>query len=349
MYIDPTMMHRIWSMPEKVSKSYDLTTQVAIWHHAAPCPSWLKEAFIDWLGADVIWEMYGGTEGLGTTMISGGEWLNHRGSVGKPRTSCQMKILDDRGCELPPNTIGEVFILPTSGAGSKYRYVGAKSKRNEAGWESLGDMGYMDAEGYLYLTDRQTDMILSGGANIYPAEVEAAIEAFPGVRSCAVVGLPHDDLGNQVHAIVDAPTGGITQEALLEHLSQRLVRYKIPRSFEFVDQPLRDEAGKLQRHALRSARIASRISAQTDPRASEMRGFFLVAQDRDGVDLNESIRMDELRHFNHCRGWKMILREEFQTRLVDFAEFGNIADEHRHLDDVRHLSARPIEPCFDVF
>ena len=255
-YLVPTMMHRIWSLPENVRKSYDLSSLVALWHLAAPCPPWLKEAFINWLGADVIWEMYGGTEGLGTTMISGSEWLNHRGSVGKPRPSCQIKILDDRGCELPPNTIGEVYILPNSGAGSTYRYVGAQPKRDEAGWESLGDVGYMDTEGYLYLTDRQTDMILSGGANIYPAEVEAAIEAFPGVRSCAVVGLPHEDLGNQVHAIVDAPTGGITQDALLEHLSQRLVRYKIPRSFEFVDQPLRDEAGKLQRHALRSARTA---------------------------------------------------------------------------------------------
>jgi bile acid-coenzyme A ligase len=113
----------------------------------------------------------------------------------------------------------------------------------------------MDADGYLYLSDRRTDMILSGGANIYPAEVEAAIDAFPGVRSSAVIGLPHEDLGNAVHAIVDAPAGGVNEERLLAHLAERLVRYKIPRSFEFVAEPLRDDAGKVRRTALRAERL----------------------------------------------------------------------------------------------
>ena len=113
----------------------------------------------------------------------------------------------------------------------------------------------MDEDGYLYLSDRLTDMILSGGANIYPAEVEAAIDAFPGVRSSAVIGLPHEDLGNAIHGIVDAPGGDVTEQALLDHLNERLVRYKVPRSLEFVTEPLRDDAGKVRRKSLREERV----------------------------------------------------------------------------------------------
>ena len=143
---------------------------------------------------------------------------------------------------------------PITGPGSTYRYIGAEPKAIDGGFESIGDMGYFDEDGYLYLADRQTDMILSGGANIYPAEVEAAIDSCPGVRSSAVIGLPHEDLGNFVHAIVDAPEG-VTEEALLAHLAERLVRYKIPRTLEFSDEPLRDDAGKVRRKSLRQERI----------------------------------------------------------------------------------------------
>ncbi len=256
-YTVPTMMHRIWNLPPSVRNAYDLSSLEALWHVAAPCPVWLKEAYIEWLGPDVIWELYGGTEALGTALISGREWLEHRGSVGKPRPTCKMKIVDEAGRELPPNKVGEVFIQPVGGTGSTYRYVGAEAKVRDGGWETLGDMGYMDADGYLYLTDRQMDMILSGGANVYPAEVESAIESFPGIRSCAVIGLPHEDLGNMVHAIIDAPGGDVTEQALLAHLAEHLARYKIPRSIEFVDEPLRDDAGKTRRHALRDARVAT--------------------------------------------------------------------------------------------
>ena len=145
---------------------------------------------------------------------------------------------------------------PKAGPGTTYRYIGAEAKSMDGGWESLGDMGSMDADGYLYLSDRQTDMILSGGANIYPAEVEAAIDAFPGVRSSAVIGMPHEDLGNYVHAIVDAPAGSIAKDDLLAHLAERLVKYKLPRTVEFVTEPLRDDAGKVRRKALRAERIA---------------------------------------------------------------------------------------------
>jgi bile acid-coenzyme A ligase len=258
-YLVPTMMQRIWNLPEDQRRRHDLSSLRCIWHLAAPCPQWLKRAYIDWLGADVIWELYGGTEGQGSTVISGEEWLAHPGSVGRPIDTCEMKIVAEDGRRLPPGEVGEVFLRPKAGPGTTYHYLGAEPRAIDGGWESLGDMGYMDADGYLYLTDRRTDMVVSGGANLYPAEIEAAIDAFPGVRSSAVIGLPHEDLGQALHAIVDAP-GGLDQDALLAHLEHRLVRYKIPRSFEIVDEPLRDDAGKVRRAALRDARIAARRS-----------------------------------------------------------------------------------------
>jgi bile acid-coenzyme A ligase len=254
-YMVPTMMQRIWNLPEEVRQAFDLSSLKVLWHLAAPCPGWLKEAYIDWLGARVIWELYGGTEGQGSCIISGEEWLLHRGSVGKPVETCEMIVVDEAGIELSSGEIGEVFMRPLTGPGSTYRYIGAEAKVIGGGYESIGDMGYFDADGYLYLADRQTDMILSGGANIYPAEVEAAIDAFPGVRSSAVIGLPHEDLGNYVYALVDAPANDVDTEALLDHLRGRLVRYKIPRTIEFSIEPLRDDAGKVRRKALRQERL----------------------------------------------------------------------------------------------
>ena len=226
-----------------------------LWHLAAPCPAWLKECFIEWLGAEVIWELYAGTEGQGTTMIRGDEWLTHKGSVGRPVEACEIKIVGEAGETLPSGDVGEVFLRPLTGQGTTYRYIGAEAKSIEGGWESLGDLGWMDEEGYLYLTDRLSDMILSGGANIYPAEVEAAIDAFPGVRSSAVIGLPDDDMGARLHAIIDRPEGSVDVEEMNAHLADHLVRYKIPKSFEFVPEPVRDDAGKVRRKALREARL----------------------------------------------------------------------------------------------
>lgn len=257
-YMVPTMMQRIWNLPDPVKQRYQLASLRCLWHLAAPCPAWLKQAFLDWLGADVVWELYGGTEGQGSTVISGSEWLTHQGSVGKPIETCEMKIVGEGGDTLAPGEVGEVFIRPKSGPGSTYHYIGDEPRAIDGGWESLGDMGWMDADGYLYLSDRRTDMILSGGANIYPAEVEAAIDAFPGVRSSAVIGMPDEDLGNAVHAIVDAPAGGLDVEALRAHLAERLVRYKIPRTMEIVAEPLRDDAGKVRRRALREQRLKAR-------------------------------------------------------------------------------------------
>jgi bile acid-coenzyme A ligase len=252
----PTMMHRIWRLGESVRQRYDLSSLLRILHLGAPCPVWLKEAFIGWLGPERINELYAGTEAQGVTIIGGSDWLAHRGSVGKAQNGSQIKILDEQGNELPPGQIGEVFLRPKDGPGTTYKYIGAEAKSRD-GWESLGDLGYLDADGYLYLADRQTDMILCGGANVYPAEVESAIDTHPAVRSSAVIGLPDEDLGNRVHAIVDIASAELDADALRAHLSEQLARYKIPRSFEFVRQPLRDDAGKVRRSALRKARIES--------------------------------------------------------------------------------------------
>jgi bile acid-coenzyme A ligase len=251
----PTMMQRIWRLPEATRARYDLSSLRSVMASGAPSPAWLKRAWIEWLGPERIFEAYGGSERIGGTQITGSEWLAHPGSVGRPTGGRKLRILDPQGRELPAGEIGEVFMLPPGGQGSTYRYIGAEARASDGGWETLGDMGYVDDEGYLYLVDRKTDMIVTGGANVYPAEVEAAIDAHPSVRSSAVIGLPDGDLGQRVHAIVDAP-GGASEDALRQHLGEHLVRYKIPRSFEFVGKPLRDDAGKLRRSALREARMA---------------------------------------------------------------------------------------------
>jgi bile acid-coenzyme A ligase len=250
----PTMMQRIWKLPEAVRGRYDLSSLERVMCTGAPSPAWLKRAWIDWLGPEKIYEAYGGTERIAGTMISGSDWLEHPGSVGKPTLGRKLKVLDEDGRECGPGEIGEVYMLPPGGKGSTYIYLGAEAKEQGDGWQTIGDLGYLDEEGFLYLVDRRTDMIVTGGANVFPAEVEAALDAHPAVRSSAVIGLPDDDLGQRVHAIVDAPDG-VAEEALRGHLADQIVRYKIPRSFEFVDEPLRDDAGKVRRSALREARL----------------------------------------------------------------------------------------------
>jgi bile acid-coenzyme A ligase len=251
----PTMMHRIWRLGPEVRGRFDLSALRVMLHLGAPCPPWLKEAWIGWLGPERVHELYGGTEGQGYTWITGAEWLTHRGSVGRPASPMRIRILDPDGRDLPAGQVGEVYLLPETGPGSTYHYLGAEPRRRD-GWESLGDLGWLDEEGYLYLSDRLTDMILCGGANVYPAEVEAALDAHPAVRSSCVIGLPDEDLGQRVHAIVDVQDE-VTPEALREHVAARLVSYKVPRSFELVREPLRDDAGKLRRSALRTERLAA--------------------------------------------------------------------------------------------
>ncbi|MBK5224076.1 MAG: AMP-binding protein [Acidimicrobiia bacterium] len=254
MLVVPTMMQRIWRLPESGRLGRDISSLEGILHLGAPCPPWLKKEWIDWLGPEKVWELYAGTEAQGVTIISGQEWLDHPGSVGKVRDGT-MKICDEMGAELPAGEIGEVWMKVPDDRPATYRYIGATA-RSADGWESLGDMGSIDADGYLYLADRMKDMILSGGANIYPAEVEAALDGHLSVSSCAVIGLPDHDLGNAIHAIVylDPAAGPTSDDELRAFLAERLVSYKIPRTFERVDRPVRDDAGKVRRSALQADR-----------------------------------------------------------------------------------------------
>ena len=253
MYLVPSMMLRIWKLPTEERTRHDLSSLRIAYHLAAPCPPWLKEAWIEWLGPDRIWELYGGTEQQVITVLSGSEWLAHRGSVGKPVRDGRIRILDADGRDLPTGEVGEVYLKRGDDTPVTYRYVGASAKSLD-GWESLGDLGYLDEDGYLYLTDRLNDMILVGGANVYPAEVEAALDEHPAVRSSCVIGLPDDELGSRVHAIVQAPPE-VSDQELLAHLAERLAPYKIPRTLERTDQYLRDDAGKVRRSALRAERL----------------------------------------------------------------------------------------------
>ncbi len=242
----PTMMHRIMALPLARRQGYDLSRWSAVVHTAAPMAPWLKLAWIDWLGPDHIWEVYGSTEGLVRCWIGGREWMERAGSVGKPLGEGRIRILRPDGSEAAPGEVGEIFAMPGGGPGSTYRYIGASPRARHDGWESVGDMGYCDADGYLFLSDRKDDLIITGGVNIWPAEVEAAILRHPAVRSCAVFGQPHPDLGAEVHAVIETDAA-LTVADLGRFLSLHLARNKHPRSITCTTAPVRDDAGKFRK------------------------------------------------------------------------------------------------------
>lgn len=249
----PTMMQRMLREPDWERR--DLSSVRLVWHLAAPCPAWAKHGFIERFGGEAIMELWGATETTGITTISGTEWLDHPGSVGKGLNT-EFRILDEDRNELPAGEIGEVFSR-FGGAAANYRYVGADTLEVDAdGFASVGDMGYVDDEGYLFLADRRTDMIISGGSNVFPAEVEQVISSNPGVRDVAVIGLLDDDLGRKVWAIVEPndATAPPSADELLAACGSQLARYKVPRGIEFVDALPRNEAGKIRRLSLREER-----------------------------------------------------------------------------------------------
>jgi bile acid-coenzyme A ligase len=168
----------------------------------------------------------------------------------------EMKVLDDDRNECPPGTIGEIYMRPSPGSAPTYHYVGATAKTC-AGWDSLGDLGYFDADGFLYLSDRRVDMFTVGGRNVYPAEVEAALSEHPDIVSCLVVGVPDSDLGQVPYALVQSSEDShLDKETVRTFLAERVAAYKVPKTIEFVDRPLRDEAGKARRTAVRDELIA---------------------------------------------------------------------------------------------
>ena len=256
LYLVPTMMTRIMKLPAEIRGRYDVSSLRMIWHMAAPCPAWLKRAWIDWVGPEVLWELYGGTEGVAFTVLDGNEWLAHPGSVGTVASGLGIEAFAPGGDMLPRGHVGELYMKHDAAQPLPYRYVGADDRTLEGDWYSIGNFGWLDDGGYLFLADRRSDLILVGGANVYPAEVEAIVDQHPAVQSSCVIGLPDEDLGARVHAIVHAGDD-LDEAALRSFLSGRLSKPKMPKSFEFVREPLRDEAGKIRRSALREARLAT--------------------------------------------------------------------------------------------
>jgi len=248
----PTMMQRIRRLPPE-QRDVDVSCIRTMFHMASACPAPLKRWWIDLLGADHVFELYGASDSPANTLISGTEWLSHPGSVGRANLGA-IRVTDELGTEVPPGTIGEIWMRPPEGTTSRARVVGGDACERD-GWTSVGDLGSMDDDGYLYIADRRTDLIVTGGENVYPAEVEAALESHPGVHGCLVVGLPDDDLGQRVHAVVEV-ADGVTEADLRTHLDTLVVRYKTPRTYELVDQPLRDDAGKARKSAV-VARLSS--------------------------------------------------------------------------------------------
>ena len=249
----PTMMQRMLREPGWMVAN--LESVRVVWHLAAPCPAWAKEGFIAKLGGGRILELWAATEANGLTIIDGNEWLEHRGSVGRG-VGTEILILDEQRNPVPTGEVGEIFTR-IAGAAPPCEYRGSAPLEDlNGGFTSVGDLGWLDEEGYLYLADRRTDLIISGGANIFPAEIEAVISQHPEVRDVAVVGLQDDDLGRRVHAVVEAngPATAELNAALLQLCREQLLPYKVPRSLEIVTALPRNEAGKIRRSLLREER-----------------------------------------------------------------------------------------------
>ncbi|QGZ96217.1 AMP-binding protein [Terricaulis silvestris] len=255
-YLVPTMMARIANLPPETRARYDISSLDTVVHMAAICPPPVKRAWIAMLGADAIWEIYGGTERIGSTIIGGADWLDRPGSVGRPREGIEARVLDEHGSELPPDAVGEIYFRRAGGPESTFRYIGA-DVRQRGDWASFGDLGWLDQDGYLFIADRRTDMIVSGGVNLYPAEIEAQIDAIPGIADSVVVGAPHADLGAVPHAFVQVREASKWSEMrLLNALRERLAPYKLPRGATFIEESIRDDSGKIRRVAWRDRLIA---------------------------------------------------------------------------------------------
>ncbi|MCP9272366.1 fatty-acid--CoA ligase FadD4 [Mycolicibacterium arenosum] len=248
----PVMFTRMLKLPESVRNSYDVSSLERVMHAAAPCPVEIKKQMIDWWGP-IVDEYYASSEAIGSTLIVAEDWLNHPGSVGKPMAGA-IHILDEDGNELPPGEAGEIFFE----GGMDFEYLNdpgkTASSRDERGWKTVGDIGYVDEEGYLYLTDRRHHMIISGGVNIYPQEAENLLVTHPKVMDAAVFGIPDDEMGQRVKGVVQTVDPADATEAFGEELQawlrDRLAHYKCPRSISFEAELPRTDTGKLYKQGL---------------------------------------------------------------------------------------------------
>jgi acyl-CoA synthetase (AMP-forming)/AMP-acid ligase II len=248
----PTMFVRMLKLPADERQRYDVSSLQVAMHAAAPCPVSVKHQMLEWWGP-VIYEYYSGTEDIGQTFITPQEWLAHPGSVGRPMTECH--IVGEDGEELPPGESGLVYFA----GGQPFEYHNDPEKTasvvNDKGWRTLGDIGYLDADGYLYLTDRRAHMIISGGVNIYPQEAENMLAGHPAVQDVAVIGVPDAEMGETVKAVVQpvdmAAASADLEAELLAFCRKELATYKCPRSVDFVAELPRADNGKLYKRELR--------------------------------------------------------------------------------------------------
>lgn len=253
----PTMFVRLLALPLHLRARYDVSSLRWVVHAAAPCAPDVKREMIDWFGPIVV-EYYGGTETGPITFCDSREWLSHPGTVGRPLEGAVVKIFDADGRELPAGASGDVYMWHDRMPNFTYNNDPAKRASIEReGLVSCGDIGYLDRDGYLYLNDRRIDMVISGGVNIYPAEIESCLIGLKGVRDCAVFGIPDDEFGEALAAHVDADQG-LTAEEIRAYLRERLAGYKIPRVIELTDGLPRDDTGKLFKRRLRAPYWAGR-------------------------------------------------------------------------------------------
>jgi len=228
-YLSPTMMHRV--IKAKGVRQRDWSSLEMLYHTSAPCPAWLKEAWIDLLGAERVVEAYGSTEAVGAAVIRGDEWLSHRGSVGRPFHS-EVRVIGEDGNDLPCGQVGLLFFR-AAGSGTTYRYLGGDPlPATDDGFAAVGDLGWVDDEGYVYLADRRADLIITGGVNVYPAEVEGVLLSHPAVTDAVVIGLPDDEWGKRVHATIqlDPAVPPVSAEALDRFIRTQLSAVKVPRT-----------------------------------------------------------------------------------------------------------------------
>lgn len=255
----PTMFIRMLDLPEEQRAGFDLRSHKVAIHAAAPCPESVKRKMIDWWGP-IIHEFYGGSEGFGSTRIGPQEWLERPGSVGQVRSG-YVFILDEQGNELPTGERGEIFFKPQKQFEYKGDSIKTANATSQHGYKSYGDVGYLDEDGYLYLTDRKSFMIISGGVNIYPRETEDVLLMHPAVADVAVFGIPHPDFGEEVKAGVELHKNVEAceelEQALIDFCIERLAKFKCPRSIDFHASLPRLPSGKLRKADLRAPYIAA--------------------------------------------------------------------------------------------
>lgn len=250
LHMVPTMFGRLLRLPEAVRRRYDISSLKYVVHGAAPCPPSVKRAMIDWWGP-AIHEYYGSTEAGIVSVASSEEWLARPGTVGRPRAATAVEVRDEAGAVLPPGQEGELHMRLNASTGFVYRNrPDIDEGTAEGAWFTNGDIGWQDEDGYLYLCDRRKDMIISGGVNIYPAEIEGVVCGHPAVRDCAVFGVPDDEFGEAVAAAVEAGEA-VTEDEIRAHVAGRLARYKVPRIVTFHDALPREDSGKIFKRRLR--------------------------------------------------------------------------------------------------